>query len=478
MTMNRLHATDTGHVRLELIALLLAIVPWARLAAAGPAAPVDQGPGLASAPLAFVENQGQWDDPAKFVARRGPMVARLEKDAIALQLRQRGRGGPGRGVLVRLSFEDANESVALVGEDRQRARHNYFVGRDRSGWRCDVPSYASVLYRGLYDGLDLRVRDQSGRLEYDLLIAPGADVGRAVISCDGIAALKIGADGSLVMQTALGPITQKPPTTWQVLASGERVPVECSYCLVSDRSYGFEVPDRQADAALVIDPGLEWASYLGASGDDWIMKVAVDDSGVVTVAGFTSPLTDAGPPFPIVGAYDTDPDEDFDEPFVARFSADGSTLLWCTFLGGDLGIDRIFDMAVDGSGVVTVTGHTFASDFPTTQGAYDETFNGESDAFIARLDPNLQGDAQLVWCTFLGGSDWDGGTSLDMDASGVVTVAGHTASSVDFPTTEGAYDRSYNGGEVDDFVARLQTTSKSTFRTLRSTAQGRFTSQG
>jgi hypothetical protein len=414
-------------------------------------APASASPG-AGLPMAFVPNEGQWDTPARFVAHRGPMVARLEKDAIVLQLATRHENGQGKGVVVRLAFEGAAEDVAITGQQRQPGRYNFFLSSDRSQWRTDVPAYGQVLYRGLYDGVDLRVRDEAGRLEYDLVLAPGADLSQVTVRGEGIDGLDIDAEGSLVMQTALGPITQKPPIAWYELPSGERHPVESRFCTFDERTFGFEVPGSDSKHTLVIDPPLEWSTFLGGDDNgDGVWALEVDALGIVTVGGWAF-STD----FPTTpGAYD----ETFNPPysmFVARLDPEqvgDDQLLWSTFIGGR-GEKLLFDLATDDSGIVTVVGMTTASDFPTTSGAYDTTHNGAYDAFALRLDPDQVGVDQLLWSTYLGGLLDDWAADVDVNDAGAVIVSGFTFSD-SFPTTKGAYDTSFNGGDQDAFVARL-----------------------
>ncbi|MHC4140485.1 MAG: DUF7948 domain-containing protein [Planctomycetota bacterium] len=402
---------------------------------------------MRSRPLAFVENRGQWDTPARFVARRGPMVARLEPNALVLDLNRR-QGGRIEGLVVRLAFEGARAQATISGADRQPGARNFLVGRDRSRWRCGVPAYGAVFYRDVYEGIDLRVNDADGWLKYDVLVAPGANLGDVVVRCDGIEGLALRGDGALVMQTAAGPIVQEPPVTWHELPEGGRHLVECAYCLVGERSFGFDVPGRDPGLALVIDPGLEWSTFLGGSGEDWILSMSADDTGKVTVAGKTNSID-----FPTTpGAYDETYNgaPSSDEAFVSRLSADGSTLLWSTHLGG-AGFDWIFDHVVDDvTGVVTVVGQTSSGGFPTTPGAFDETHNGGLDAFVARLSAD---GTSLLWSTCLGTVSADRAVTVDLGASGLVTVAGYT-SSAGFPTTPGVHDETYNGVR-DVFVAQF-----------------------
>jgi uncharacterized repeat protein (TIGR01451 family) len=136
---------------------------------------------------------------------------------------------------------------------------------------------------------------------------------------------------------------------------------------------------------------------------------------------------------------------------VANLNAAGSALIYATFLGGSSWDDSC-GIAMDSSGNAYITGGTESSDFPTTPGAFDTTFNwGTSDAFMAKL--NTAGSA-LIYATFLGGSSTDCGYGIAVDGGGNAYVTGYTFSS-DFPTTPGAFDTTFNGGEHDAFVAKL-----------------------
>jgi hypothetical protein len=209
----------------------------------------------------------------------------------------------------------------------------------------------------------------------------------------------------------------------------------------------------------------DWCSYLGGSGEDWpsyMNTVMVDATGQAYVIGRTH-----SPDFPTTnGAYDRVLGGSRDA-FASRISADGTRLGWSTFLGGSL-IDTSVATAFDGQGRIIVVGGTSSSDFPTTAGAYDTTHNGNADAFIAILDPQLFGDDQLVHSTLLGGSGIDAALAVCYDPTdgGAIVVIGQT-DSTDFPATPGAYDTSFNGGDTDMFVARfdptLSTLAASTF---------------
>jgi hypothetical protein len=195
------------------------------------------------------------------------------------------------------------------------------------------------------------------------------------------------------------------------------------------------------------------ATFLGGGGSlgrDVATALALDAQGNVLVAGWTDSANFPATP----GAYDTTLGDERDA-FVAKLSSNLTTLLAATFLGGR-GFDEATALALDAQGNVLLAGWTGSAYFPATPGAYDTTFNGWHDAFVAKLSSDL---TTLLTATFLGGMQRDVATALALDAQGNVLLAGWTES-VDFPATPGAYDATYNGGRNlfgggDAFVAKL-----------------------
>ena len=191
------------------------------------------------------------------------------------------------------------------------------------------------------------------------------------------------------------------------------------------------------------------STFLGGSGDENGNAMAVDDSGAVTVAGWAT-----SPDFPTTdGAYDTihNGPADGQDVYVSKLDGTLSTLLASTFVGGAVSSEGANTLSLGSSGVVTVAGFTSSTDYPTTLGAFDTTYNGQGDAFVTRLNSDL---SELVYSTYLGGSiDFTVAYASATAGPGRVVVGGVTHSA-DFPTTEGAYDTSYNGAG-DGFVARL-----------------------
>ncbi len=360
-------------------------------------------------PLIFVENQGQWDDRVAFMCRKPGMTAWLQKDRVTYKFEKRNGNAKANGIVMSMAFEGASEQVALYGEEEQSANYNFFIGNDHSKWRSNVIGYAKVIYRNLYPGIDLCFREDNGWLEYDLALSHGADLSDVAIRCEGLRELRIDETGDLVMETEYGPITQTPPKAWYKLPSGDDMPVDCRYCILDANSYGFCVPNSDLELALMIDPGLEWSTYLGGSADDNLISLDLTTAGNIVIAGATESVD-----FPVTpGAYDTTFIGGTNDGCISCISADGSQLLWSSFLGGN-SIDVLFEVALDDSGGVIVAGLTTSPDFPTTPGAYDISFNGGFDGMLSCLSPD---GSQMLYSTYLGTSAEDMIVALDVTNS-------------------------------------------------------------
>ncbi|MCP4633116.1 MAG: T9SS type A sorting domain-containing protein, partial [candidate division Zixibacteria bacterium] len=188
------------------------------------------------------------------------------------------------------------------------------------------------------------------------------------------------------------------------------------------------------------------STYLGGSDDEWRVSFVLDDDENIIICGDTQ----SGDYPTTPGVYDRTFNGGFYDVFVSKFSSDLTTLSASTFLGSNGGDDALA-IRLDNDGNVGLTGYTTSPSFPTTTGAYDRTYNGgERDAFIVKLDNEL---SNIQTSTFLGGSSSDTGEDFIIDGNGNFYIVGVTTSS-DFPTSNDAYDISYNGGG-DIFISKL-----------------------
>ncbi|HEX6683413.1 MAG TPA: SBBP repeat-containing protein [Candidatus Limnocylindrales bacterium] len=404
----------------------------------------------AKLPLTFVENLGQADERVRYLTHGTRYGFFFTPDSLIMSLL---RPDGAKGVNLWLDFVGASPQVKVDAADRAAGTVSY-LKEASGGTHSGLPTFGEVLYRGLWPGVDMAVNGRDGILKYEFRVAPGTRVDDIRLAYRGAESLATDATGGLTVGTAIGALRDSAPVSYQ-LVGGERVPVESSYRLADANSYGFAVGGYNPEHELVIDPGLEYSTFLGGFGNQTGAAIAVDAAGNAYVTGFTQ-----SPTFPTTpGAFDRTGSVGQDlDAFVSKLNPTGTALVYSTFLGGS-NFEWGRDLAVDAAGSAYVTGQTKSSNFPTTSGAFDRTFNVDScprcgidqyDAFVTKLNPS---GSALVYSTFLGGFGIDDGMFLALDAANQVYLAGETASS-NFPTTSGAFDGTANGGS-DVYVAKF-----------------------
>ena len=448
---------------LSLAALTVAIGPGATRptpAVSSAASSVAGAAAYAKLPVSFVENQGQLDSSVRYYAQ-GPRYAfYLTPTSILLSLvgdgAQAAGARAGQAVSLALRFVGADPAVAPRGSGRAAGVVNDLRGSDPSRWRTQVPQFRDVVYPDLWPGIDLRLREQSGVLTYEFHVRPGASPADIGLAYGGARGLALAADGGLQVSTTAGILGDSAPVSYQDIG-GVRTPVASRYVLGPGAGrFSFAVGSYRTDHELVIDPGVQYTTFLGGSAAETGEGVAVDSTGNVFVAG-TTQSTD----FPTTaGAFRrTGSAQNSADVFVSKLNATGTALVYSTYVGGS---DQDFGhaLAVDSAGNAYVAGTTKSSNFPTTGGAFDRSLNippncprcatDNTDGFVLKL--NAAGSA-LSFSTYLGGTDIDSPRGIAVDSSGSAYVTGETLSS-DFPTTAGTVQRTLRG-EDDMFVTKL-----------------------
>lgn len=440
-------------------AFLAALLPAAVLAAvlvssrpeAGSAGPLLARPGLL--PLSFVAGAGP---EAGFVARAPGFSAAVGPGG-GLVLIALGRGRLPR-TAGRLTFAGGSSAARPAGEELLPGQTHSFLGADPRGWRTHLATWARVRCRDVYPGIDAVYYGRDGRLEYDLVVEPGADPGRIGLRWAGAGPARVDAAGDLLLPLGNGTLRQHRPVAYQLTSTGLREPVAASYRMAGPRPGLVRLALGRHDRhrPLVIDPVIAYSTYLGGRGFDQIHHAAVDRSGSLYVVG-TTQSTNFPTRSPFQRAFAGG--ESFGDVFVTKLSSRG-VLVYSTYLGGT-GDDRDGGVAVDASGSAFVVGSTNSDDFPVTPGAFDRTRENDSgEGFVAKLDPS---GSRLVYATYLGGPDHDALNAVALAADGSACVAG-SSQGPDFPLvrpTQAAF-----GGGLDAIVARLDPTgSMLTFST-------------
>ncbi len=418
----------------RIVGCLTGLVACIGIAAASQAAP------NRSSPIEFVENRGQWDTVARFVAWTRNTVTRIEPDALVLEVQGRDARGP-RGAMVRIAFECGADNPAIVGETALPGSRNYFIGNDRRHWRTGVRAFASVRYRDVWDGIDFRVREGHGRcVEYDLILAPHARLDRAVFRCEGAQSIRITSSGSLRIETPVGTLHMHAPTTWEEI-DGRSRPVRSGFRILPRSRFAFWADRHDEEATLVVDPTIVWSTLIGGFFGEKITKMKQLAGGDVLVAGQAGSSD-----FPTTpGVFD----RVYKHLFVSRFTAGGTSLVYSTFMGGTGLREILSGLLVDPQGNVTLAGWTESTDFPTTPGARQPMLGGFRAGFLSRLSAD---GSTLAYSSYFGGSASTNINGLDALSSGDLVIVGQTTSK-DFPTTSGVFSTAPTGNDV--FVTRL-----------------------
>ncbi len=424
--------------------------------------------------VTFEKNLGQADNMVRYLSRSGGITTYLTDDSAWFYLPSGksssaravrgdgsrfegrrptiGRAGnaePSTFSRIQMKFKRATTGRGISGEKLREGTVNYLRGIDPTEWVTNVPTFGTVRYSQLYEGIDLvYYGNDRGQMEYDFEVAPGADPGQISLEFSG--AESIGVDeltGDLVIKTAYGDLRHNRPVAFQDSREGRRN-VTARYHTSNGNRVTFQVDGYDRSVPLTIDPVIEYSTYLGGSGDvDFVNGIAVDASGNTYMAGSTNSAN-----FPTVSPFDGTfgGDQFLYDAFVTKMNADGSAILYSTYLGGS-GDDNGLAIAVDASGQAYITGFTNSSNFPTSAGTFQNANNGSSyDGFLTKLTSNGSG---LVYSTYIGGGQNDGGYSVAIDSSGFAYVGGET-SSPDFPTVT-PLQPAYGGGGSDGFVAKF-----------------------
>ena len=398
-----------------------------RVAAAANGKAASAAYSFAKPSIAFEPNQGQSDGRVLFLSRNpGYSLYLTAQDAV---LSLRGAAQP-----LRLAWQGANPNPHVSGLESLPGKHHYLRGNDPAKWHRDIPTYGKVRYRDLYPGIDLIYYGQQQRLEYDLVVAPGADPAQIRLHLAGMDAMSLDRQGALRLKVANQTLVLSKPLIYQETAGEKRI-VDGEYRVAADNQVVLKLAAYDATKPLIIDPVLSYSTYLGGSGAEQGMGVAVDSGGNIYMVGQTASAV-----FPPTTKSTTDTDV-----FVAKYNSAG-TLQSAVYLGGS-GTDRGFGIAADSSAVYIV-GDTDSANFPTQNAEQAAKGGGSSDidAFVAKFN---SADLSLSYSTYLGGSMAEEGRGIAVDGSGNAYVAGATLSD-DFPFTAGAYQTARKGGGVCD----------------------------
>jgi hypothetical protein len=426
----------------------------------------------AALPLAFEQNVGQTDSQVQYMARAngyklyltsGDAVfsfassspaaisrpkqlmeqrllgySRKTKKVIRRRVQQTSIN-PSAVASLRMHIVHANASASVEVKDPLPGKVNYFIGRDSSKWHTDVEQFAQVSYKNIYPDIDLIYHGQHRQLEFDFVVKPKANPKSIAIGFGETQHLALDESGNLKLKSPLGDLTLHKPVAYQG-ENGSRREVNAQFVLEANNQVRFEIGNYDRSRALVIDPSLSYATYIGGNGDDEAYGIAVDGAGNSYITGESSSTSGFPGSNPSLGRYDA---------FVVKINAAG-TLGYTTFVGGS-GDDLGSAIAVNSTtGAVYVGGITTSTDIPTVSTAAQPisgspassnctTGSGSlaapcTDGFVFELNPT----GATAYVTYLGGNNDDGAFGVALDGSGNAYVTGFTFSA-NFPLQSALY---------------------------------------
>jgi hypothetical protein len=397
----------------------------------------------AQLPLGFEANQGQSDAKVKFLARGSGYSLFLTSDEAVLALQTTKIAS-----VVRMRLAGADRTAPLHGTGELPGKSNYFIGNNPAQWHRDVLQFARVRYQHIYPGIDLLYYGNQGRLEYDFEVAPGADPKQIALNFAGPQKLALDGQGNLVLATASGQVRFEAPRLYQKFGEEQR-PVEGRFALRADGAVGFALGAYDRTRTLIIDPVLNYSTYLGGTGAESCSAItgapftpgcpaiAVDSALNMYVAGATTSTVN----FPTPGTpATTNTVKGPADVFITKINNPGTTLAYTSYLGGS-GTDTPAGIGVDSGFAVVVAGTTNSTDFPAVSGYQTAPeSSGNNHVFVTKLD--IAGN--VVYSTYLSGTGNDVASGVALDVNGKAYVTGTTTStdtpsaSDVFPATVGA----------------------------------------
>jgi Beta-propeller repeat len=441
----------------------------------------------AALPLAFEQNLGQTDERVKYMARtRGYTLFLTQNEAVfSLQngadssdrsvrgksiatraaaqntFRENKDGQDVKTAVVDMQLIGANPPAKIAGGDELPGKSNYFIGKDPKRWHSNVPQFARVSYEEVYPGVNLAFHGAQQQLEFDFVVAANAGATPISFRLRGAKNIRTDGTGDLVISSVAGDVRFHKPVAYQQV-NGRRQAVDASFALTANNTVGFQVGNYDHSRELVIDPSVEYATYLGGTSNDAAEAIAIDSKGDAFVTGQTASAN-----FP--GFSSTNKLTGTMNAFVTEMNPTGSNFIYSTYVGGSAS-DGGYGIALDKSGDAFVVGATDSADFPVTSGAYQASLpSGATNAFIVELN----GTGAVTYGTFFGGSQSDTALGIAFDqATGVYAVAGQ-ASSADFPTKNALQASLATGSTSNGFVSLWNSSGNTlTFSTYLGAATG------
>jgi gliding motility-associated-like protein len=397
----------------------------------------------------LLENKGQWPkgvlfqlktNGGKLWIQQRKMIFHLQ-DYSALHHAHSGKETASyhkdiRETLVHINFLGSNETHEIQKINPTKHYYNYFKGNDSTKWASNVHGYEYIQLNDIYKGINLKVLGHSEQVKYEFHVNPEIDPSVIKLNYSGQKSISIDTKGNLVIETELGKIIEQKPYAYQLI-NGKETKVRCQFNL-DGNNLSFRIGRYNPKYILVIDPVLIFATFVGAKSDNFGMTATYGHDGSAYSGGI---IYGNDYPTPDSLAYDinsnftvSNPAAGISDVFLSKYSADGKQMIWGTFIGGgnnSTGTETVHSMICDKQDNLYFFGATSSKDFPTTNEAFDKSFNGGNnsyktnflyngvhfenlgtDIFVAKISANGH---NLLGSTFIGGTENDG-VSYDVNS--------------------------------------------------------------
>ncbi|MEQ9187135.1 MAG: gliding motility-associated C-terminal domain-containing protein [Cryomorphaceae bacterium] len=383
---------------------------------------------IAASAEGFVRNLGQWDGTFTYRAGIPGGAIFLEQGCITFHLidpekleafhdRKLEAGAVMRHHAFKLRFIGANTDVHFEEDSKSSHYQNFYLGNDPARWQHSIHPAQTVIYKDLYDGIDLHVMLHDQTLKYEFHLEAGVDPSIIQLAAEGLDEWQLDREGNLIMHTSLQDIVELAPYAYQFNAKRE-FELDAQFVL-EDGILRYDIEAYDAHLPLVIDPEVIFSTFSGSTSDNWGFTAAPDNNGFLYAGGI---VFGTGYPF-TTGAFDQSFNFGTCDVAITKYDTSGTQLIYSTYLGGN-GYDHPHSLIVNSSGNLYVMGSTGSGNFPTSSTAFDRDFAGGPpvnvfgnisegvDIFITAF--NASGSS-LIGSTYLGGSATDGlNLSLDL----------------------------------------------------------------
>ena len=424
--------------------------------------------------IQFIKNIGQADKNILYQVKSADISFDFTKDGLIANRVNKtcGECNESRFSPVLITIKGADTTTQVESINRLPGYANFLKGQNESEWYKEVPWFGGVRYHNILPGINLTYKGNDGLLKREFEIVKGADPSAIRMVYEGAGNLSIDNEGSLIITTSFGQMTERPPYSYQDIA-GTRVTVNSSYQIYDNGDVGYSLAGYNHEYPLIIDPYLEYSTFLGGSLEDFGMDIDVDKEGNAYITGYTSSCN-----FPVLNPLNITSPVRFNgtychnsrDVFVTKIGKDqttgNATILFSTFIGGQYD-DSGRGIAVDSLYNMYIAGDTYSDDFPIVSPfPYGVRLHGSDDAFIIKLNSN--GD-DILWSDYLGGNFADQANSLDIDDLNAVYLTGKTVGNSPykkleeiFPVTSNAYQTSPNPDATmgDAFVTKISPDGK------------------